>query len=343
MEWTSKHLVTLILLCFTALGFNCPEARVTNAVFSNAGRYEERIALGASPQDGFVGLEVTFTNVSGPLDISGLESLIDLQIVGICEPDRNWTLFVVGLNATVVSIPEGRLRADILKAQFENIFNMTIPYVANFTGDDVVAYRYEADECRIQKLRELFLEHRPSQGFGKIVTPTLLENYEHINFWWRREFGNLGWKISLAVIYFNHIKVTLDQEYSISLRELAGYSQTIQASPESSNSTLAIGITQVDKEFKLTSIEITPPQMVKISAPPSQPGVTVFWFEKTITGGSVDDLSIHFKIVSPDYVDPTTIAITLVVVAVTIFGPIVLIKRRKAKAISLDFRNSNTS
>jgi hypothetical protein len=151
-----------------------------------------------------------------------------------------------------------------------------------------------------------------------------------------RKTGSLLWTVSASINYPAYFDMKIGNEYTISLRELANYSESIQSSPESSNSTLSISITQVDNKFKLISLETTPFQMEKWQG--TYLGVTTFMFEKTITGSSVDDLSIHFKIVSPNYIDPTTIAIVFGVVAVTILGPVGLIiwKKRKTKATSLN-------
>ena len=59
--------------------------------------------------------------------------------------------------------------------------------------------------------------------------------------------------------------------------------------------------------------------------------VTTFSFRKTITGSSIEDLSIHFRIVSPSYIDPTTIAtyVGIAVVVVVVFSIVGFMIKKK--------------
>ena len=58
-------------------------------------------------------------------------------------------------------------------------------------------------------------------------------------------------------------------------------------------------------------------------------------FQKTITGSSVEDLSIHFKIVSPNYIDPTIIAMVVGIPVVVILGITGFIIKKKLKASNI--------
>lgn len=320
---TSPPLIMLVLLCLISLRVNPQLVAVTNAVSSNIGEYEECISLDVRPYNGWVGIEFIFTNVSGPLDISDFASepsFIMITVVGTRSLDDNRTAVLVILNHTSVgSISQGKLKADILKAKFENLFNISLPYDSNFTFSGSVTYSYKIDESpTIQKFRDVFLEHKPSQGFGEIVTPALIENDVAISFTLMRVGDSLGWMVGASVIYTNYFEMNLDQEYNISLRELTGYSEAIQSSPESSKSTLNILTSQVNKDYKLISFNTVPSGMDKRKG--GSGTVTSFMFEKTITGSSVEDLSIYFKIVSPNYIDPTIIAIAVGIAIVAVLG-----------------------
>ena len=298
--------------------------------------YEEQITLAVVPKIGFVGVELVFINVDGPLNIWDLERpdlIMGVTIIGIYSPDGNSTLFMASLNAALVNKLEGRLMADSLKEKFEDVFNVTVPYVGNYTQDSMLTYRYETDECPIQRFREQFLKYTPSHGFGELVTPSLLENYERITFSLKRDDGGLSWTNSITVSYYNYFETEMDREYTISLRELANYSDVIWASPQSSKSTVIIAINQVDEEFQLISIETTPSRMEETKTTPEE-GVTIFRFEKTITSSNINDLSIRFKVVPPRYdYTPIIIAISATAAALGIIGFMVRRKRRTVREL----------
>jgi hypothetical protein len=312
-----------------------------NAESSNTGEYEERIAM--EIRSGKVLLGFWFINVSEPFDTSDFASepsFISLHIVGINSPDDNRTVITVILNASeIVGISDGKLRADLLKTKFEIFFDVVIPYDGNHTYEDRVFYNYIVYECpSIQKFRNTFLEHKPSEGFGEIVTPDLIENYVGISFDLTRKGDSLEWWITATLNYPDHFEMSYGKEYTISLKELTGYSETIQSSPLSSNSTLHIGISQLDRKldsiepFKLISFKTTPSQMEKWQG--AYGIVTSFFFDKTITGSSVDDLLLRFTIVSPEYIDPTNprVIIGVVVAIAAILGIVGFAIRRKRRA-----------
>ena len=209
-----KHLAVFILLCLILLGMNFQNVTVLNAESSETGEYEESIFMWVHPT-GDVDLIVSFPLASAPINTSDFESdlsFLDLGVTGVHSltqtmeggfpPEVNNTYIFVAFNATIVSISEGKLKADTLKAKFEKLLNLTIPYLVNFSFGDRVMYAYSVDECPIQKFRDVLLEHKPSQGFGKLVTPTLIENYVGISFMLTRENGNLRW--SEAMVYSYH-------------------------------------------------------------------------------------------------------------------------------------------
>lgn len=321
----------LILFYLISLSVSAQNIALTNAVsYEN---HDESISLGINPSSGYVSLVFMFTNVSFPLDISDFEnepSFTNITVSCTHSPDSNNTLVNVGLNTAIVSISQGKLKADLIKVKFENFFGVSLPYRVNFTDGNTVYYSYNIAECpSIQKFREVLLECKPSEGFGKVITPTLIGNYVQITF--DLTINPLIWQLGVGVSNPNNFQYGLDKEFTVSLKALTGYSGTIQSSPESSQSTLSIHISQVAGQYKLTSLETTPSQMVETQN--TYTGGSTFTFIKTITGSSVDDLSIHFKIVSPNYIDPTTIAmyVGIVVVVVAILSIVVFIIKREKK------------
>jgi hypothetical protein len=323
-----KSPLVIIVFCFILLGSQY--IALTNiASYEN---YEESISLEIRPYNGQVLLGFSFTNVSGPpLDISDFinePSFISITVLGTYSPDDNRTVVIVALNTTTVNVSQGKLKADIMKVKFENFFDVILPYTGNSTTGSTVTYIYRIDESpSIQRFRDAFLASKPSQGFGKMITSTLIGNYVSIFFNLKREGDSLVWWVVATVNYPHYFEKNIGQEYTIGLKGLTGYSGIIQSSPESSKSTLNIGISQVDADYKLISLETTPSQMTTSQG--TYLGITSFDFEKTITG-SVDDLSLFFRIVSSNYIDPTII-VAFGIVAVTILGIIGYVIWKKTK------------
>lgn len=195
-------------------------------------------------------LTFTFINVSEPLDTEDFASepsFTAIGISGICSPDVNRTDVEVMLNATAVSVSEGKLRADILKSRVESFFNITLLYYGNFTFGNTIFYYYRLDECPIiQKFRDIFLEHKPSQGFGKTLTPALLRGYVAIHFLLKQEKDGLLWIVMATVSYPEYFVKKIGQEYTVSFKELTGYPGNIQSLTNALNSTVSISISQVD-------------------------------------------------------------------------------------------------
>jgi len=324
----------LILFCLASLSVSAQNIALANAASSWS--YEEEISLEIRPPSGQVLLAFIFTNVSGlPLDISDFTnepSFISIVVSCTNSPDDNRTVVMVGLNTSIVSVSLGKLKADIMKTKVEDLFGVTLPYTGNFTSDSTVTYSYRINDCpSIQKFRDVFIELKPSDGFGKIITPSSIGNYVAFMFMFHN--GDLPyWTVGATLNYPNYFSYGLGQECTISLKGLTGYSGTIQSSPESSKSTLHISISQVDKDYKLISFDTAPSQMDKTQG--TYGGGTSLMFEKITTGSSVDDLSLHFKIVSPNYIDPTTIAIYVGIVVVVVLGIVVFIIRRKIRRLN---------
>lgn len=299
MHRASKLFVMLALILLAS-------SIVENAACSNTSGYEEEITLEIDFSSGEAMLDFEFGNFGGPLDTSDFAdepSFITISLMAFHAPDYNKALIMVHLNQSRIgSVPEGRLKADALKVRFENLFNITVPYVGTRLSDVDVLYNYEIDECPIQKFRDFFLEYKPSQGFGKIVTPAVIGKHVMIFLMLTRNGDLMEWTTRALVYYPDHFKIGSGQEYTIGLRSLTGYSEAIQASPEASKSTLRINVREMsDRKFELAFLETSPSQM---GMRDYRPTISLISFEKVMTASSVDDLSIHFKIASPDYTKP---------------------------------------
>ena len=293
--------------------------------------YEEWIFLEVRPWNGQVLLGFVFAGVDGPLDTRDFEvesSFTSILTSATYSPEENRTVVMVSLNSSVIpSVSERELTAEMMKRKFERLFEISLPYSGDFTSDDTVTYSYRTDQCPIQRFREVFLTYKPSEGFGKIVTSSLIEEYVVVSFDLMRKQENLEWTIMATVDYPDFFKMSLGQEYLISLRELTGYSEPVQSSSGSRRSVVSISISQVDRDYRIVSLEAFPSEMEKQEG--TYGGVTSFHFEKTITGSSVEDLSVRFGVVSPSYVDPTTIAVAAVAVVVAILCVVGFILKKR--------------
>ncbi len=330
-------LTVLSLLCLASLSgitqsIALTEEQIYLYVFPYGGQ-----PVTADPYGGEIYLIFVFSGVDGPLDASDFtnEPSFEGMTIGCSyslDNSTDATTIYVSLDTSVDGVSVGRMKADIMKEKVENHFEIaSLPYTEESTTNDVTSYTYEINECPdTQKFRDALLQLKPSTGFGQIITPALIGNNVTIYFILGMDEGLPEWTIEALIHYPNYFPYSTDREYTVSLKTLAGYSGTIQSSPEASASTLEIYISQT-KEYQLLSIEATPSQMQM-----QQHGTApwLYWTSsRTITGSSVDDLAIHFRLVSPGYMDPITIlmligaaAAAIAVVVIVIF----VIWRRRA-------------
>ena len=337
---TSKLLI-LIIPCLISSSVNSRNVTLTSAVSSNDGCEEEILltyvhALFARD----IRIHLRFNNVTTlPLNTSDLTtepSFISAVASGSASLYHRghyggyygswlgcYARGEIVLNTTIVSVSQGKLKADIFMAKFENLLNITLPYNRTTTSGDKVSYIYEIrkNEYPIQKFRDAFLEHKPSQGFNKIITPTLLERAQAISFSLEKETSNLTSETEVDIKYPNYITDEwygwLGKEYTISLRDLAEYSGPIKASPYSTKSTLRMSIHYNHPE-ELRVFETIPSQMEISTHSTSYLGFRDYdiYFEKDITGGGVEDLFIRFKYVVPWWY---LISLTMVILGAVTF------------------------
>lgn len=339
MNRTRKLLALLVVISLASFDTGSRDVTLANAISSNGGGYEEQLSLEVTPQSGDVSLTFTFTGMTGPFDPQDLlnNSLVGrVTISGWRMPTFDEASVFVGLAG--INVLKGKPIADAIVAEFERVSGLTIPYFGNMTstgpgGDEYPAYSYRIiGQFPIQRFRDIFLEHKPSEGLGTILSPSLFSNYLIMSFDLVRKGNLLEWTIVAQIHYPKYFETRIDGEYAIGLRDLVGYgSKLIQVSPRSSKSTLRILLYQADKEHKIIPLDALPLAMTeRREVSPIRQGVTTLSFERTISAGErIDDLSIRFRIVSPYYIDPTTIATVSIVVGMAILGLAVFIVRKR--------------
>ena len=321
-------LLLLITPCLVSLKGNSQKATSTNAVSPNS-ECEEEIRLICTLRS----IRAIFRSsgvIRLPINTSDVitePSFISVRISGHSPHAYGWLDYAmvrgeVILNTTSNSISQGKLKSDIIMAEFENLLNMTLLYNRYSTSEDRTTYFYDPMNASsaIQKLRDAFLEFKPSQGFDKIVTPTLVDNRPSIYFALERENGNLIWHAGVSIYCPNYFAGGLYEEQTFSLRELANYWGTIDASPYSTKSTLGIDFDFGSMWFfgyvpdgTVLVFETMPSQMET-----SRGGEV---FEKDITGGSVEDLHVRFKFVRTP-LQEGLVWFSVVVLSAVIFGPL---------------------
>jgi len=333
----------LIVPCVMSLSVNSQNATLINAVSSN-NECEEEIRLICR---GMGSLRVSFGFTDGvrlPINTSDFAtepSFTSVSVSGQSPYAYGWwkdyanVRVRVDLKTTFISISEGKLKADMLVAEFEKLLKITLLYYGNDTWRDSATYYYKAENpsSALQKLKDAFLEYRPSQGFDKVVTPNLLDDRTSISFSLEKEAEKLMWKTGVEFYIPHYVSEEwfgwLGNEYTISLKELADYSGNITASPYSTKSTLSLwfiiesAFLQIIPKEEVRCLEIVPSQMNV-----SRDGEV---FERDITGGSVEDLYIRFKWVMPWWSLIGATVVTLGVVAFIIGVGITPLKKLSEK------------
>ncbi len=326
-------LAVLSLLCFASLGGITQSIALTDEEIHLHIFPYSSLQHDTTPYGGMLYLWFVFRGVDGPLDASDFTSEPTFSSMSIScsySPDNstNNIQFHVVLDTSVVGVSAGRVEADIMKAKVEDLFEVALPYTGNSTISGLTYYRYEIDECpAIQKFRDLFMQLKPSTGFGQVITPALIGNKVSISFSLGMDEGLPKWSMKAFITYPDYFPYGSDREFTVSLKALAGYSGTIQPSPEAAASTLEIFIIQ-SIEYRLLSLETTPPQM-QMQQSGKAPDLT--WvYSATIKDSGVEDLAIHFRIVPPPSTDPTNIIVLIGIVTVAILSVTVfIIKKRR--------------
>lgn len=164
-----------------------------------------------------------------------------------------------------------------------------------------------------------------------MLNPRLIRESRVITFWY-----NGRWSIQAAIGFPSCFKPSFGQEYTVSLKELMGYSVHIEASPQSTRSTIDVRMCQADNESKVQLLETIPANWDTEEEGEEQHGahgkVTTHFFSKDITNGSTEDVSFRFTLGPPPaLIDPLTAVILVILVIVTISGLIGLINRRRTR------------
>jgi len=284
--------------------------------------------LEINPDNNQVILRFVFESITSPFHITIFPSFVSLNLGGERSPNGNqYTTFQVELNASIINDSvQGRFLADELEAEIESIFNFSLPYEDSYIAGQTIFITYGFDICSsyiLNNLRSQFLKCCPSNGFGKIASRTSINDYGGISFTLQRFEDSMTWTVSMNVDYSELFEFDVNQEYTISLKELTGFNESIQPSLEASGSSLSMRIIQNDVNYKILFLEIIPDMVLDKSI---YEGRTTYYYSD-VFNDTVDDVSVRFRIVPPNYIDPEILTVinfiiimTIIIVVITIIA-----------------------
>ena len=260
-----------------------------------------------------------FDGVEGPVPAS--EFLDEPSFMGMTvsigyHGDGEVTSVSVMLNGSKITEEQGYRIARDLKRKIEKAFNLYLPYKETQGSFDTLYHDFEVEECPPRGEIANLLGNSLTQGFGQVVIPLLTSRNVTVDFWLLESWT--------STIRYSHerFNIVLDQEYTISLKEMTGYSGTIRSSPEASHSTLRVNFL-IPKGARLEIIEAAPPQMA-ITQEQTEANLYA-----DVTGLSIDDLSIRFKMVRGELIDPAALGIFLIQAAMICLAAYVFLRNRR--------------
>ena len=228
---------------------------------------------------------------------------------------------------------EGKSIAETIRKRIEGVWGIEFSYIGSFvrTGDrvwyDGIYYGYDvAEECSLQKLRDIFLHYCPSEGFGKILHSMIFWHYVDIDLDVELDEENKPvWEILFRSRYDKYLYVNAHQEYSVSLKELTGYAEPIQSSPQSLSSVLYVKVLKIDVQFRLICSRHLPKAMnyegIGTGTHRERGQIILEYSSRTfvrdIRSGSADDLAVSFLLGSGP--------ITLLLGPLAAFGAVIAI------------------
>lgn len=313
--------------------------------FSKAeSNFEEEIELnidinGNLPTYGDVTILIdlySITKVSNYSSIFKGESFKYIDIFwGFRWYENTLSVRVVHDSSRISSIEEGKAIAERIMNKVENVWGIKLSYqgynvgYGSIQGQDFneTYYNYRAeDEHSFEKLRDILCQYCPAEGFGKILrSMTFWENVDiNLNLKLDEKWNPI-WNVFITMRFNKYLElVKPDQKYFVSFKNLTGYTEPIQSSPEANASYLFMSISDTLYQYMLTAQPLTANMRA---------GWEFDYFSQDIKGRSVDDLALTFSYVQPSN---TRSVITLICmlgafVAVLIWVSIFIIKIKNKK------------
>ncbi len=269
----------------------------------------------------------TFRNLGRPLNLFDFQSEPSFLGLGITVQffsGAESTGVTISLNESKVSENQGMSIAYKIVNELERDFGLPLlSYTIPTSGElGVLSFDFTANSSSTE-LRDIFMESLPSQGFKQILASMLSNRYNYTMSIGLEKEG--GWSIRIFC-GGGIIKLVLDQEQIISLKEITGYSGRIVSASESSSSTIYIAINnQIRSEYDLVVTPITPSQL---TGGYMQDGMTQYEAYYDVTGSSIEDFSVSLKIF---FSGITTTVLIVLAMIITATVSIIIIIRHKRK------------
>ena len=273
----------------------------------------------------------SFNGLSRPLnfvDFQSKPSFLGLGINVQFHAGGGSTIATIGLNGSKVSTDQGRNIADTMIHKLEQAFAIPTLQYNSYSSDlsGSIDFEYITGFPAVE-LRDIFLDSLPSQGFKQILTSMLSNNSNYNIIIGLGKEG--GWSIFRFAFVDGTKKLVPDQEQIISLKEFTGYSGSIVSAPESSSSTINIGVfNQISNDYELIVNPISP----TTTQQGHQEQMPQYWFYYDVTGSSFEDLSISLKIV---YSRIRIIILIVLAQIITIVVSIIIINRHKKSTLKM--------
>jgi len=261
-----------------------------------------------------------FDGVEGPVPASEFLDEPSFTVITVSigyRGDREVTSVSVMLNGSKITGKQGYRIARDLKRKIEKALNLYLPYKETRGSLDTLYYDFEVEDCPPREEIANLLRNSLPQGFGQVVIPLLTSRNVTVDFWlWE------SWTTTIRY-YPQGFNINLDQEYTISLKEMTGYLGTIRSAREASYSTPNVGVFYIPRDMRLQIIEAAPPQMAITR---EQTEVNLY---ADVTGLSIDDLSIRFKMVRGELIEPAALGIILIQAAMMCLAAYVFLRKRR--------------
>jgi hypothetical protein len=224
--------------------------------------------------------------------------------------------------AQLLSEQQGRLKADAFKSKFEELFKVHLFYddVRSSSSLGTIYHYYITDIPVIENLWDAF-QRQEFQGLSELITSGFDSKQMYITLSLEKHGSSYMWSYQMP--YTSSLfKMELNQEYSISLNEIMGHVGDIRSAPEAYSSNIYLQAPTRIGNRTFIPLETVP------SMSRTQDDSERVTFHVAITGDSVSDVIIRFKIVAAGY-DLTMFCVAVVVVGALLCAVGFAAKRRR--------------
>ncbi len=242
-------------------------------------------------------------------------------------------VYVVFDSSRISSVGEGNRTSETIMKRVEDVWGIKLTYKGcrvyltstQYETYNETSYDYEAEEeLSRQQLREIINHYCPDAGFGRILRSINFGEYADV--YMKLELDEKCspvWNMGIDLRYEDYLYVNLNHEYGVSLRNLTGYAESIQSSPEASHSYISASVNKPDSRYAFLAHPIPGNMMV---------GLGYDSFSLDIKGGSADDLGVTFSFVSPsDTRDVFTLLFSIATYVAIIFVAYIFYEKTKPR------------